>query len=198
MPSSPYHVYLDLDVINNDYSSNSPPQLRLEESRNAPFLDGDSKGYFCSIARFSIQTANTLPVFIPKIDSIVAEINTTIYKITFVYAKTGSNAAVHTATTNIMFSPFAPYSSGPLPYSYYYIYSYLDFTKMINSCFDTLMNTGDIGTQVATYYTNNFAPFIEIDPQTLKCSITADKQFFVNRYNGKHFVDSSNISMRFA
>ena len=42
---------------------------------------------------------------------------------------------------------------------------------MINSCFD-------IGTQAATYYTNTFAPFIEIDPQTLKCSITADKQFF--------------------
>ncbi len=57
MPSSPYHVYLDLDVINNDYSSNSPPQLRLEENGNARFLDGDNKDYICSIARFSIQTA---------------------------------------------------------------------------------------------------------------------------------------------
>ena len=50
-----------------------------------------------------------------------------------------------------MFSPSVPYSSGQLLYNYYYIYSYLDFMKMINSCFDTLMNTGDIGTQVATY-----------------------------------------------
>ncbi len=195
MPSSPYHVYLDLVVINNDCSSNSPPQLRFEESRNAPFLDGDSKDYVCSIARFSIQTANTLPVFIPKIDAAAVDNNTTIYKTTFVYTKTGSNAATHTATTHIMLSPSIPYSSGPLPSTYYYIYSYLDFMKMINSCFDTLMNTGDIGTQVATYYTNTFAPFIEIDPQTLKCSITADKQFFVNRYNGKDFLDSPNISM---
>ena len=160
MPSSPYHVYLDLDVINNDYTSTSPPQLRFEESRNAPFLDGDSKDYFCSIAHFSIQTANTLPLFIPKIDASAVDLNTTIYKITFVYTKTGSNAAVHAATATIVFSPSVPYSSGPLPYNYYYIYSYLDFMKMINSTFDLLMNTGPIGTQVATYYTNTFAPFI--------------------------------------
>ena len=197
MPSLPYHVYLDLDVINNDYSSNSPPQLRFEESRNAPFLDGDSKDYFCSIARFSIQTANTLPVFIPKIDSTAVDINTTIYKITFVYTKSGTNAATYTETANIMFKPSVPYTSGPLPYNYYYIYNYVDFINMINTCFDKLMNTGNIGSQISTYYLNTFAPFIEIDSNTLKCSITGDKQFFVNRYNGKDFLDNPNISIYF-
>ena len=151
MPSSPYRAYLDLDVINNDYSSNSPPRVRFEESGRARFLDGDSTDYFCSIARFSIQTANTLPVFTPNIDSTAPDLNTTICTTTSVYTKMGTNAAVHTATANIRLSPFVPYSSGPLPYSYYYTYSYLGFTKMINSCFDTLMDTGDIGTQVATY-----------------------------------------------
>ncbi len=102
MPLSPYHAYLDLDVINNDNSSNSPPQPRLEESRSAPFLDGDSKDYFCSIARFSTQTANTLPAFIPQIDSIAPDINTSSYKITLAYTKTGTNAATHTATAHIM------------------------------------------------------------------------------------------------
>ncbi len=154
MPSSPYHVYLDLDVINNDYTSTSPPQLRFEESRNAPFLDGDSKDYFCSIARFSIQTANTLPVFIPKIEADAVDINTTIHRIALVYSKTGANAGQYTQIANIMFSPSVPYSGGPLPYNYYYIYNYLDFMKMINSTFDLLMNTGPIGTQVATHYTN--------------------------------------------
>ena len=87
-PSLPYHVYLDLDVVNNDYSSNKPPPLKFEENRNAPFLDGSSADYFCSIVRFSIQTANSLPVFIPKIDPTAADpITTTIYKITFVYKK---------------------------------------------------------------------------------------------------------------
>jgi hypothetical protein len=92
--SQPYHVYMDMDVINNNYSGDSPPHLRFEETRNAPFLDGDSSEYFCSIIRFSIQTANSLPVFIPLIDNTAADINTTIYKITFVYEKTGAKYTV--------------------------------------------------------------------------------------------------------
>ena len=34
--NDPYHVYMDLDVINNDYNSTSKPQLRFEEPRNTP------------------------------------------------------------------------------------------------------------------------------------------------------------------
>ena len=64
----PHHVYLDLDVINNDYKHvGQPPYLRFEEIRNTPFLDGDSSEYFSSIMRFTIQTGNTLPVFIPRV-----------------------------------------------------------------------------------------------------------------------------------
>ena len=67
--NDPYHVYLDLDVVNNDYNSITKPQLRFEETRNTPILSGDSADYFCSIVRFNIQTGNTLPVFIPKIQT---------------------------------------------------------------------------------------------------------------------------------
>jgi hypothetical protein len=64
----PNHVYLDLDVIKNDYKHDGPPPyLRFEEVRNTPFLDGDSSEYFCSIMRFTMQTGNTLPVFIPRV-----------------------------------------------------------------------------------------------------------------------------------
>ena len=38
---------------------------------------------------------------------------------------------------------------------------------------------------------------MEMDHQSLKCTITADRQLFVNRYNGKDFVDNPNISMYF-
>ncbi|MFM7979245.1 MAG: hypothetical protein ACKPKO_08010 [Candidatus Fonsibacter sp.] len=39
----PYHVYWDLDFINNDYTHvGSPPYLRFEKIRNTPFLDGGS------------------------------------------------------------------------------------------------------------------------------------------------------------
>ena len=86
MPQQPYHVYLDLDAINNNYSAASPPQLRLEETRDLPFLDGDSSEYFCSIVRFSIQTGNSLPVFIPKMNLQGTDpTNETIYKISMVY-----------------------------------------------------------------------------------------------------------------
>jgi hypothetical protein len=64
----PHHAHLDLDVINNSHTPGaSPPYLRLDESRNTPFLDGGNSEYCCSIVRFTIQTGNTLPVFIPLV-----------------------------------------------------------------------------------------------------------------------------------
>ena len=63
-----HHVYLDLEVINNNHTPGvSPPYLRFEEIRNTPFLDGDSSEFPCSIVRFTIQTGNTLLVFIPLV-----------------------------------------------------------------------------------------------------------------------------------
>ena len=61
-PQDNTHIYVDLDIINNDQRADvDPPQLRFEETRNAPYLPGDSSNYFCSILRFSIQTGNSLP-----------------------------------------------------------------------------------------------------------------------------------------
>ena len=50
--NDPHHVYLDLDVINNNENNKLIPSLRFEEIRNTPFLEGDSSEYFCSIVRF--------------------------------------------------------------------------------------------------------------------------------------------------
>ena len=64
----PHHAHLDLDVINNSHTPGaSPPYLRFEEIKNPTLLDGDSSEYFCSIVIFTIQTGNTLPVFIPLV-----------------------------------------------------------------------------------------------------------------------------------
>ena len=59
--NSSTHIYVDLDVINNDYV-NPPPLLKFEDTRASPFLT-DSKEYYASIIRFSLQTANSLPIF---------------------------------------------------------------------------------------------------------------------------------------
>ena len=83
--NDPYHVYMDLDVINTDYNATGKPQLRFEETRNTPFLPGDSADYFCSVVRFSIQTGNTLPVFIPRAQAGQSDINKTIYQVAIVY-----------------------------------------------------------------------------------------------------------------
>ena len=63
-------------------SSTNAPQLRFEENRNTPFLEGDSSEYFCSIVRFSIQTGNSLPIFIPRVVTGQPDINLTVYGIT--------------------------------------------------------------------------------------------------------------------
>ena len=69
--SQPYHIYLDLGVLNNDVASGAKPhQLVFEETRNTPFLDGDASEYFSSIVTFSIQIGSSLPVFIPRIDNV--------------------------------------------------------------------------------------------------------------------------------
>ena len=38
MMNDPHHVYLDLDVINNNENNKVVPTLRFEEIRNTPFL----------------------------------------------------------------------------------------------------------------------------------------------------------------
>ena len=81
--SKPIHTYLDLDVVNNNLnSSTNAPQLRFEEYRNTPFLEADSSEYFCSIVRSSVQTGNSLPIFIPRVETGQTDINRTVYRVT--------------------------------------------------------------------------------------------------------------------
>ena len=50
--ATPTHVYLDLDVRNDDVETvSSPPPLNFDETRLHPFLNGDASDYFCTIAR---------------------------------------------------------------------------------------------------------------------------------------------------
>ena len=135
--NDPYHVYMDLDVVNNDYNSTSKPSLRFEETRNTPFLPGDSADYFCSIVRFNIQTGNTLPVFIPRIQTGQSDINKTIYRVQF---NLHHEDVVWHGTTNIAYTPedatttlpAAPTVSQDVSGSYYYIYNCQHFIHLVN------------------------------------------------------------------
>jgi hypothetical protein len=106
--SKPYHIYLDLDVLNSDTAPTSrAPVLSFEETRTQPFLEGSASDYFVSIVRFSIQTGTSLPVFIPRIatgatDNPTNDINKTIYKITMTY----EGAAYAEKTSSITYIPY--------------------------------------------------------------------------------------------
>ena len=75
----PTHVYLNLDVVNNSTTNAQP--LVFNETRNMPCLT-NSENYFCSVVRFTLQTSNSLPVFIPDILTGQSDYNRTVYAIT--------------------------------------------------------------------------------------------------------------------
>ena len=137
----PHHVYLDLDVINNDYKQNgAPPYLRCEEIRNTPFLDGDSSEYFCSIVRFTDQTGNTLPVIIPRIATPL-EPNTTIYTVSLKYQDPDyAKGQAFVSTVPIIYEPedntskVQPNPTGgqDLSGTYYHVHNYIHFINPIN------------------------------------------------------------------
>ena len=81
------HIYLDCDAFNNNLYSNEEIELHFQQNRNIPYIDDDTRNYFCSIVRFSIITSNTLPVFIPRIDTRQTNPDMTIYKISIVQNK---------------------------------------------------------------------------------------------------------------
>ena len=140
--TQPYHVYLVLEVLNNDTASGAKPhRLVFGETRNTPFLDGDASNYFCSIVRFSVQTGSSMPVFIPRISdhqSPPYDPNETEYKVTLTYGSL-------VETTTLIYTPAIDdlvefwkvgYLAGQETNSYansdyYYVKNYQDFIRMV-------------------------------------------------------------------
>ena len=133
--TTPFHVYLDLDVRNDDVeTATSPPPLNFDETRLQPFLMGDASDYFCTIARFTLDTSNSIPVFIPEIDTTQNNPYRTIYKITFVKITDSSGANLPVPTVipaNVIYDPTDLTTKTPtFPFRYdpsdtfYHVHSY--------------------------------------------------------------------------
>ena len=199
----PYHVYMDLDVMNNDYNATSKPQLRFEETRNTPFLPGDSADYFCSIVRFNIQTGNTLPVFIPKIRTGQTDVNKTIYTVTIQDAITNNGVTTYfTASVDVMYEPedstapvpASPMSGQDLSSNYYYVYNYQHFINLVNKAlrlaFDqckslieqhVINGGGTVSGPIKTwwgYMSLAVVPYLVFDVDTNRVTLHADEQLF--------------------
>jgi len=167
------HVYMDLQIVNNNQNNNEPPPvLRFEETRNSPFLAGDSADYFVSILRFSVQTGNELPVFIPSIETgeNQMDINRTVYKITI---QMGDGRSI---TKTLIWQPWdldAPKPSAPvlkqdITNRYYYMTNYSHFVPMMN---DALREAWmEFPGNQASYI-----PFIDFDPDTCKFNMNIER-----------------------
>ena len=136
------HTYLDLDVVNNNLTSDViAPMLRFEEIRNTPFLEGDSSEYFCSIMRFSIQTGNSLPIFIPRIEVGQADVNKTVYQLTLRCLGGADKTTYFEATVPIyhktsdttVAKPQQPASKQDMSSAYYFYYNIQDIVDVLNA-----------------------------------------------------------------
>ena len=182
--SKPFHVYLDLDVFNNstDFTA-KPPQLSFEETRTQSFLDGTAEDYFVAIARFSIQTGETLPVFIPAIDTTQSDPNLTVYKITLMYRGISASATViyTPQPSHDRVSPPNGANGQDFSGNYYYIYNYQDWITMMNAAF--LQAHSQLISNVRSQRpTDGFVlaqpPFLQIDLTTLTCVLNADAAWY--------------------
>ena len=197
--SKPIHTYLDLDVVNNNLISDSiAPALRFEETRTTPFLEGDTSEYFAAIIRFSIQTGNSLPIFIPRIQTGQDDVDLTVYKVTLsVFASDGhlyesTTTVRHVTSDHTADQPRTPFIQQDLAGTYYYQYNVSDIVSMFN----TALNTAWINllaslflaspTELWPSVKNAYVPFFEFDSDKYRLVLNIDQSFVDgNTPNGK-------------
>jgi len=109
--SQPTQVYYDLDVVNTiqpaftTAQTSQPNRLTFTEVRSSPILDNPSD-YFLSIIRFSLDTAGSMPLFIPQIqlNSVGPNaVNTTVYYVSVEYKDASGNRAI--SKQNVLYVP---------------------------------------------------------------------------------------------
>lgn len=184
----PYHIYYDLNIINNDTSgTRKPPNLQFTEIRNSPYLSNPAD-YFCSVVRFSLETPS-LPLIVPQVKVGSAGINDLIYSITL------SHPIFTTANNNIQqFLTYVPQSSTgytglPAPPTefqdiesdYYYVYAFQAFIDMVNTALraawtTALANSGGVLTG-AGYAAANY-PYLYWDNDACKATWVVPQDLF--------------------
>lgn len=159
MSATPCHLYYDLEVANQSLQDTSAPpsELSFTEVRSSAVL-ANPNDYFMSIVRFSVDTAGSLPIFIPQIDLAQPVIgnpnfpNKTIYNISFNYLDAASAvpaiAAGITTTRNVIYKPHstqkginsqtqfnpptAPLTINKCTENYYWVQSFYAWINMLN------------------------------------------------------------------
>jgi len=166
MSATPCHLYYDLEVANQSLQDTSAPpsELAFTEVRASAVLANPNE-YFMSIVRFSVDTAGSLPIFLPQIDLAQSTDpavnpnfpNLTIYSLTFQYKDPTSGnpliAAGISETANVIYKPHStPAAINVLPQfkppvapltidksttNYYWVQSFYWWINMINTTMAT-------------------------------------------------------------
>ena len=178
------HIYMNLDVVNDGETDQQP--LIFSETRTMPFL-GNASDYFASVIRFSIITSNSLPVFIPAIDTSQADVNITAYQISLRLsaAKTGGGYVIFERSLPITYYPSDMTQPPPTEVSqasnalqYYWVMNISDWVVMINYTFENLTRQliEDIAasTEVADRGFKFEPPFVSFDISTGLFTISRD------------------------
>ena len=123
--AEPTHIYYDLEIANQSLTDTGVPPnpLSFTQVRSSAVLDNPND-YFMSIVRFSLDTAGSLPSFIPQIDleQLPADPdfpNGTVYEVTLNYQDAGNANPLlqvnYISTRNVIFIPHNSASTALIP-----------------------------------------------------------------------------------
>ena len=163
MTKESFHVHMNLDVVNN--SSTEPKRLVFNMTRTIPFLT-NAEDYFLTVARFNLQTSNSLPVFIPDIQTGQQDRNLTVYTITMTAYNGAANS---TQALSVMYEcsdisqplPSPPLTTVDKSSTYYWMYNVSDWVRLLNITLNNL--TLRLNTQLGT---SIIPPYIQYDLTT--------------------------------
>ena len=161
MAKESFHVYMNLDVVNN--SSTTPKPLVFNMTRTIPFLT-NAEDYFLTVSRFNLQTSNSLPVFIPDIEIGQPNPNVTSYIISLAATHQGQtqrqlSAVIYEPLDTTQPIPSAPTTTVDKSSTYYWVYNVNDWVNMLNKTLTTL--TASLNTVLSG--ANIIAPYIQYD-----------------------------------
>lgn len=174
--TQPFHVYYNLDMMNNDVSGedNALP-LNFKEVRSSPFLDMPSN-YFISVVRFSIST-ESVPSFIPQIKIGSTNINETIYQIGASSNIVGDEffpieSVLYEPQDKSATLPTLPLTSQDNSNTYYHVYNNDWFVYLLNKKLEDIFGNYVPG---PTYVIE--VPFFEFDKPTGRISFHFPESF---------------------
>jgi hypothetical protein len=179
--NQPYHIYYDLDFVNNNTSGNNAPAvLSFSDIRNTPYLNCP-ENYFMSVVRFNLQSPS-LPVFIPNTLIGQSNINKLAYSFSMTYKSYVSQTyIIYVPTDTTQPNPNPPTITQDLTSGYYYIYSYQEWFKMINTALSTCFNALSVlAIAGGDALPSSNPPFMVIDPNSLTATLNADINGFNN------------------